>query len=252
MTATGRFDPDELAQLEEQRAFLRRSLADLDRELAAGDLDAADHAALAEDYRRRLEETDEEVIRGRESVPAPKRNVGRVIVAVVLIGVVALAAGFGVAAVAGGRKPGQTITGNVPQTTDQLLTQAATLAQSGKYTDALKVYDEVLDRDKNNLEAMSERGFLLVTTGIGAGQPLLIEQGRIAIEGAVRLSPKDPRLLFYLSIALRADGEVMGAGQALTDALANNPSADLRKSIEDYQASLAEADSTSTTTTTAP
>ena len=35
MTATGRFDPDELAQLEEQRQFLRRSLTDLDRELAS-------------------------------------------------------------------------------------------------------------------------------------------------------------------------------------------------------------------------
>ncbi|HEY2330841.1 MAG TPA: c-type cytochrome biogenesis protein CcmI [Acidimicrobiales bacterium] len=251
MTTTNDYDPDELARLEEQRSFLRRSLDDLDRELAAGDIDPADHAALSEDYRRRLEETDGQVDEGRAAVPPAKRRPGRIVAAVVLVAVVALAAGFTVANVVGGRKPGETITGNVPRTTDQLLSDAANLAQQGKYTEALKVYDQVLARDKTNIEAMSERGFLLVTTGIGANQPLLIEQGRIAIEDAVKLSPNDPRLLFYLSIALRADGEKAGAVKALADALNNNPSADLRASIEDYQASINEADS-STTTTAAP
>ena len=37
-----RLDPDALAVLEEQRSFLRRSLADLEREHDAGDLDDDD------------------------------------------------------------------------------------------------------------------------------------------------------------------------------------------------------------------
>ena len=39
-------DPDALAALEEERDFLLRSLADLDRELAAGDIDDVDHLSL--------------------------------------------------------------------------------------------------------------------------------------------------------------------------------------------------------------
>ena len=49
-------DPDVLAALERERDFLLRSLDDLDAERAAGDLDTSDHAALADDYTRRLAE----------------------------------------------------------------------------------------------------------------------------------------------------------------------------------------------------
>ena len=39
---------DELAHLEEERRFLLRSLDDLEREHAAGDVDAADYAAVCQ------------------------------------------------------------------------------------------------------------------------------------------------------------------------------------------------------------
>jgi hypothetical protein len=39
-------NPDELALLEEERRFLLRSIDDLDREQAAGDVDDADYAAV--------------------------------------------------------------------------------------------------------------------------------------------------------------------------------------------------------------
>lgn len=239
-TDSGRFDPDELARLEEQRTFLRRSLDDLDRELAAGDLDEADHAALAEDYRRRLAEVDDEVSRGRSTIPPTgARRGGRMVAGVVLVTVVAIGAGVAVAASAGGRKPGDTITGNVPQTTAQLLTEAARLAIDGKYTDALETYDEVLDTDPENVEALAERGFLLVTTGMSAQRPILVEQGRISIEKALRVEPNDPRTLFYLAIALRLAGEDDAASKALTDALANDPPPALRNEILNLQSFLA-------------
>jgi cytochrome c-type biogenesis protein CcmI len=249
MTTTSGYDPDELARLEEQRAFLRRSLADLDRELAAGDLDAADHAALADDYGRRLGEADGEVARGRSALPAPRRRAGRLAV-VALVAMVAVGAGFAVARTAGGRAPGDTITGALPQTTLGLLAEAANLARDGKITDALEVYDKVLEKDPRNVEALAERGLLLVSTGMAAERPVLVEQGRISIEDALRVKPTDPRSLFYLGLTLRLTGEPDGAAKALADALANNPPSVLRAQIEAFQASLSTASTTPSTTIT--
>lgn len=247
----GSFDPDELARVEEQRAFLRRSLDDLDRELAAGDLDAADHAALADDYRRRLAEVDDEVARGRSAIPASRpASRGRLLVVIAVVAVVAVGAGVAVAATSGGRKPGDTITGNVPRTTEQLLTEAARLAFDERYTDALELYDEVLGTNPENVEALAERGFLLVTLGMGAQRPILVEQGRISIEEALRVEPGEPRTLFYLALALRLSGEDAGAQQALTDALASNPSPELRAEILNLQSFLASQATTTTTATT--
>jgi cytochrome c-type biogenesis protein CcmI len=248
-----RYDPDELARLEEQRDFIRRSLVDLDRERDAGDLDDADHAALADDYRRRLSEAEASLAAGRSTVPPPSSRRGRVVATVVVVAVLSLAAGLGVAAFSGGREPGDTITGEVPQTTVQRLAQASRLAQAGEITDALELYDEVLETDPENVEALAERGFLLVTASIAARRPQLAEQGQLSVEEALRLDPGNPRTLFYLAVARRLLGDDAGAEAALTDALANDPPSALRTQIEQFRASLAAADAaTTTTTTTAP
>ena len=56
-------DPDRLAELEEERRFLLRSLDDLEREHDAGDVDEHDFAALRDGYVARaaavLREIDE-------------------------------------------------------------------------------------------------------------------------------------------------------------------------------------------------
>ena len=46
-------DPDALAALEEESDFLLRSLADLEREFAEGDVDQTDYASLKDDYTAR-------------------------------------------------------------------------------------------------------------------------------------------------------------------------------------------------------
>ena len=63
MTATtgDALDPDEVAALEEQRDFLLSSLADLDREHEAGDLDDDDYEALRDDYTSRAATVLEEL-----------------------------------------------------------------------------------------------------------------------------------------------------------------------------------------------
>ncbi|MGE3835964.1 MAG: c-type cytochrome biogenesis protein CcmI [Acidimicrobiia bacterium] len=250
VTAGGGFDPDELARREEQRQFLRRSLADLDRELAAGDLDGADHAALAEDYRRRLADVDAEVARGRLALPAARRRPARAVAAVVLVGVVALGAGLAVAAGAGGRRPGDTITGSVPQTTLGRLTEAARLANEGKVTAALEVFDQILEDDPANVEALGERGLLLVSSGFAAESQALVDRGLASIEEAIRVRPADPRARFYLGLTLRLLEQPDAAAEAFATALANDPAPTLRRQIEAAQEDLAAETSGSTTTTT--
>jgi hypothetical protein len=87
-----RLDPDALADLEEQRDFLLRSLADLEREHDAGDLTDDDHAALKDDYTARAAE----VIRAIEAQEAafaaakrpsdPRRTLAWVVAVLVFAG----------------------------------------------------------------------------------------------------------------------------------------------------------------------
>jgi hypothetical protein len=97
-------NPDELAELEEQRSFLVRSLDDLDRELAAGDVDALDAGTLRDDYTHRLAEVQRAIETGHASLPPQlPRRPGRVVAAVVVVVGLAVGAGFAVANAAGSR-----------------------------------------------------------------------------------------------------------------------------------------------------
>ena len=53
MTDQRTINPDTLAELEEERRFLLRSLTDLERELEAGDVDRADYEVLRDGYTAR-------------------------------------------------------------------------------------------------------------------------------------------------------------------------------------------------------
>ncbi len=240
--ARPRLDADELAALEEERTFVRRSLADLDREYEAGDLDEADFAALGDDYRRRLEVLDSSIADGRAAfAERPRPSWGRRLLGVGAVVVLAVGAGVAVAAASGTRQAGQSITGDVRQSSAQLLSEAATLASNGEYTEALERYDEVLADDPDNANALADRGLLMVTIAQGAG---VSETGELAAEGresldlALTLNPGNPRYLFYLGLVRRLDGDDAGARAAFEEALANDPAPDLKSQIEEYLAAI--------------
>ena len=65
-------DPDRLAELEDERRFLLRSLRDLDAELAAGDVDAADYETLRDGYTKRAADVLREIEEGKAALP-PRR-----------------------------------------------------------------------------------------------------------------------------------------------------------------------------------
>ncbi|HVW33463.1 MAG TPA: hypothetical protein VHL53_13065 [Acidimicrobiia bacterium] len=112
MSAT-RFDPDALAALESERDFLLRSLRDLDVERAAGNLDDERYRELKDDYTARAAAVLRSIDEGRTALPAPQPGAprkrwltGGAVLAFVLVAALALAAA------AGKRHDGQTITGN--------------------------------------------------------------------------------------------------------------------------------------------
>ena len=63
-------NPDQLAELEEERTFLLRSLVDLEREHAVGDVDDVDYHELKEGYTVRAAATLRAIDDGRSTLPA--------------------------------------------------------------------------------------------------------------------------------------------------------------------------------------
>jgi tetratricopeptide (TPR) repeat protein len=237
-----RFDPDALAELEERRGFLLRSLEDLEAERAAGDLTDDDYRTLHDDYTARAAEVLRSIDEGRASALGARPPVrrGRRLLAVVVVAAVAGSAGLAVAAASGTRLPGDNITGDIRETPSGLLSQAAALAQGGEVAEALRLYDEVIAGDPDNVEALSERGLLLVSLASATQRPALAAEGRASIEQALTVDADNARALFYLGLALRLEGDDARAADAFTAALAADPPPALRQAMEDFLASIAD------------
>ena len=113
MSPSTRFDPDALASLESERDFLLRSIADLETEREAGNLDDGRYQALKDDYTARAAAVLRSIEEGRDAAPPPvpvprtrKLFTGGAVLVFVLVAALALAAA------SGRRREGQTITGN--------------------------------------------------------------------------------------------------------------------------------------------
>ena len=218
-----------VTEADEEREFLRRSLEDLDREQAAGDLDANDAATLRADYERRLAQLDAPPA---PPPPRPRRHPGRTIAIVALVAAFAVGAGLAMAQAFGSRSPGETLTGSIRQSSADRLQRAAALQDRGEVLDALKLYDRIIADDPDNAEALAERGFLLLKLAASGGPQDFIADGRSFIERAVELEPGNARWLVYRAMGLRLVGEEEAASEAIDDALAADPPPDLRALIE--------------------
>lgn len=240
-----RFDPDALADLEEQRDFLLRSLDDLEAEHEAGEIDDADYASLRDDYTRRTAEVLR-ALEGEREALAPTGSSRRpwpVVAAVVALVAMAVGAGAAVAASSGSRDPGQTVSGGAPASAPNRLQEAADLAQEDKFAEALEIYDDILAGDPENVEALAERGLLLASLSQGTGRPQLATAGRQSVEAALAVDPDNARSLFYLGLTLRLEGNDAAAGDAFELALSADPPPALRSAIEGFLSSSGAAGS---------
>ena len=231
--------------MDDDRAFLERSLADLEAEHAAGDLDDADYADLKGRYEAKLARTGASTVTDESRVQHQNRRSWR---SIVLTGVVVLAIGVGgglaVARWSGARKPGETVTGSVPSTSAQQLAQAAQLASDGKVLDALKVYDRVLAENPRDVRAITYKGWLLRNVGVENDQPQLAKQGVTYLEQATTIDPRfGEAWLFRGIVYLRDDHDPTRATEALKAALASDPIPEVARAARELLAEIKQSSS---------
>src|SRR5262245_50649919 len=115
-------NPDQLAELEEERKFLLRSLVDLEREHAVGDVDDVDYRELREGYTVRAAATLRAIDDGKSTLPRkqPPNWRRRGLIAGGMV-VAVLAIWWALAAWSAERTPGEQLSGLDPRSQQQQL-----------------------------------------------------------------------------------------------------------------------------------
>ena len=212
MTATRRrLGPDALAALEEERAFLLRSLDDLEQEYAVGDIDDADYETLKDDYTRRAAEVIRAVDEQRDAFRATKSVRSRQAV-IWLVGLALLGAlsGFLLSRSSGARSDGESATGGVRQSEITRLNEARRLfSDPESWDDAIEIYDSVLDDNPSSTEALTYRGWLSYRQGGSADEAL------DAFDEVGRIDDTYPDAIVFETIVLADEGRYDEAAEVL-------------------------------------
>ena len=166
-------NPDRLAELEDERRFLLRSLRDLDAERAVGDVDEADYETLRDGYTKRAADVLRDIEEGKAALPRPggRRWVGR-LVAVAVVVLVAGTAGWLVARSSGQRLGDETITGGAPSDDVAVLLARARSLLGTDPAGAQALYEQVLAERPEQPEALTYSGWLLCVASNGASADL--------------------------------------------------------------------------------
>jgi len=257
------------SELEDERRALLRSIADLDAELAAGDITQSDYRLLRDRYtvraasvlralqtRRGAPSGDaatapssvtartEQAVPGPgdlhddASAPAPARRRRR---PVLLWGAVALFAAAAVVLVvseAAARLPGQTATGSISLSPTQqiarTLAQAETLEGEGKLSQALVLYRRVLSEDPHQEQALAEVNWLEFEAGVVSAKASLLSAGQAGEEKAARADPGAYAPHLYLGSMLLVEGQPAQAAAQFTRFLSSHPPVSLEQTAWPY------------------
>ena len=233
--------------LEEQREFLLRSLEDLERERAAGDVDEDDDLTLKDDYTARAAAILRAIDAARAPAsPSAPRSWRRTVAVGSSVLAFAVVAGVLVAQSAGRREASDTATGAVDRSVTELLNEAGRRTAEGDLDVALDRYEEVLDREPTNAEAMTYRAWLLTLSG----EP---EAGLTGLLEAATTNPKYPDVHAFLAILFFRNGLIEQAGRELDRLDALDPPPAIRQLTEGLRTQIdaALAGQAPTTPTTA-
>jgi hypothetical protein len=231
-------DPDRLADLEEERRFLLRSLADLEREREAGDVDVDDYHTLREGYTVRAAAVLRAIDEGRAALPAPRRvSWRRRVIAVAAVLAAAAGIGWYVARSSGQRVAGQQVSGLDPRDEVQVLLAQARAISLDDPAEAAALYGEVLEREPEHVEALTYHGWTTALTAAGtadtddAGELLL--DAITSLTRATELDPDYPDPFCFLGIVeYRFLGQPAVALPNVEECLEGGPPADVRDLVE--------------------
>jgi len=202
-----------VAQLEDERDFLLASLADLEAERAAGDLDEADYAALRDGYTARAAGVLRQLAGSpAPSSPAPAPGAARRRRLAAAGTVVALAVGAGalMARSSGERLAGDPASGSIQATgASAQLARARTLVGEGRPLEAIKLWDQVLAAEPDQPEALAYRGWFVLLAGRQAATAELREEltgrGLASIDRAIAVDPGYPDAHFFRGLVMFVD-----------------------------------------------
>ena len=161
-----------------------------------------------------------------EPRPASRRRI--VIVAGIVV--VAVGAGWLVAASSGQRLPGQSSSGGIEDSTASLLSQARQLNFSDPQQ-SIELYTKVLELNPDNVEALTYRAWLIALVARDAADDVKLVAVATALEGlqqATEIDPQYPDAHCFMGIVkFRFAGDAQGAKQALDLCEASNPPAEV-------------------------
>ncbi len=250
-------DPAARSSLEQERSFLLRSLDDLDAEYEAGDLSADDYQQLKDSYTsqaaaiiRQLDNQDgrESAARGAGPEPGPGSEPDGALAHAaagsgarldaettgadagsrprrsrllpVMLAVLAFAAGAGwLLAQAAGERGTQGLTGSIERSTrDKVLECQQIGTDFSRLTESLMCFDEVLNEDPNNVEALTYRGwyvFLAANSATQSGDDEAAEEllgvSRHFLDRAIDIDPTTPDARAFRAVVRDRDGDADGA-----------------------------------------
>ena len=158
----------------------------------------------------------------------PSRSRLGLVVTAAVIAVAAVAAGVLVARYSGSRGAGDSITGEIRRTSRELLFEAQQTVASGDIAAAVSIYDEVLELQPSNVEALTYRGWLTARSGD-------LDRAAAYLEEAIATDPDYPDAHLFRSIVALDQGEIERAAAELAVFDASDPPPFARSLIESAQ-----------------
>ena len=244
MTASGQ-RLDRLAELEEERRYLLRSLTDLEKEHAAGDVDDLDYQTLKDGYTVRASDVLRQIDQGRGELPQrPPRRWSRIIAVTAAVVVGSVAVGFILAGAWGERSTGQEMTGLTPGDESRiLLTNAREAMGQGDFQLANSLFGRVIemdrDRGRESAEALAYFGWTLaLLTRQSPDQPNAEERldaARLALGQATEIEPyyADPQC-FLAIIEFQFRNDAAAALPYIEQCEASNPPAEVGALVSNF------------------
>ncbi len=201
--------------LEAEQSFLLTSIADLEAEFAAGDIEEPDYQELKADYTVRTARVARQ-LRGVENEPPPApRSPSRRRAWVAGLVVFGLLAGWLLATSVGERGLNGQITGSIELSPREQVLECQTMGFQGQLVESFGCFDEVLARDSENAEALTYRGWFGVLASGSAQQAgeddiaaELLATAGVNLDRAVESDPSYPDARAFRMVVLERLGRI--------------------------------------------
>jgi hypothetical protein len=237
-----------MSSREDRRAFLERSLADLDEEHDAGDLTDADFERLRADYERRLAVLEGRATPAKAAAPARRPAWQR---AVIGVGVLAFAvvAGVLVAQSAGRRGGGDTITGadlggsdgsdEGPGTSQPPLPEELSACFDVEGSEDLNCYLAYTRANPDDARGFLYFGLFSVNQGLQSDSAELLSGGETFLRRALEIDPALLEARVNLAVLLERTGRDDEAREELARLEGADLPADLQGLVDFVESNLA-------------